>query len=198
MYNSSNFIPLKICTAWILLWIFLVLFAYPGHGRTIQEDECVMKSVFLGKFIRYIKWPEKAGMNDRTKPFVIGILGESQLGALIDKLYSGEKVENKKIEIRYVSTLREIYGCHILFIPSSLEKILDRIVKITRNEPILTVGDTSGFAEQGVLINFYIAENKLRFEINEPAIRHASLKVDSLLLEVARIVKPSRESREGN
>lgn len=193
MNDSSNFSLLKTFAASISLWILIMQFPSPAVGKAVQEDECVMKSAFLGKFARYIKWPEKAGMNDRKKPFVIGILGESLLGTHIAKLYSGKTIEDKEVEIRYISTLRGIYGCHILFIPSSLEKILDRIITVTRNEPILTVGDTSGFAEQGVLINFYVSENKIRFEINVPAVRNASLKVDSLLLEVARIVKPQRE-----
>lgn len=197
MKCSPIFNFLKTLTAWASLWIVILQFALPVGGRAVQEDECLMKSAFLGKFARYIKWPEKAGMTDKTKPFVIGILGESPMGALIEKLYSGKKIMDKDVEIRYISTLRGIYGCHILFIPSSLEKILDRVITVTKDEPILTVGDTSGFAEQGVLINFYVVENKIRFEINEPAVRHASLKVDSLLLEVARIVKSPGEIGRG-
>lgn len=193
MNCSPIFNFLKTFTAWASLWILILQFALPLGGRTVQEDECVMKSAFLGKFARYIKWPEKTGMTDRTKPFIIGILGESPMGPHIDELYSGKKIMDKDVEIRYISTLRGIYGCHILFIPSSLEKILDRVLSVTRDEPILTVGDTSGYAEQGVLINLYVVKNKIRFEINEPAVRHASLKVDSLLLEVARIVKSPGE-----
>lgn len=132
-------------------------------------------------------------MSDRTKPFVIGVLGESDLSPCLDEFYSKKTILRKKVEIRYIETLRGIYGCHIVFIPSSLEKILDTVIEVTRNEPIVTIGDTTGFGEQGVLINFYIAGKKLRFEINEPAFRRASLTPDSRLLEIARIVK----SREG-
>lgn len=129
-------------------------------------------------------------MSDRKTPFVIGILGESPLSSCLTELYSKKTILKKKVEVRYIKTLRGVYGCHIVFIPSSLEKIFDTIMEVTKNEPILTIGDTPGYGEQGALINFYAAGKKIRFEINEPAFRRASLTLDSRLLEIARIVKP--------
>lgn len=165
------------------------LSALPFQGKTVYEDECRLKSAFFEKLTRYIRWPEQSGMSDRTTPFVIGILGESPLEPCLKELYSQKTILRKKVEIRSIETLRGIYGCHIVFIPSSMEKILETVIEVTENEPILTIADTSGFGEQGVLINFYAAEKKLRFEINEPAFRRASLTPDSRLLEIARIVK---------
>jgi len=165
------------------------LTALPFQGKPVYEDECRLKSFFFEKLTRYIKWPEQSGMSDRTTPFVIGILGESLLAPCLKELYSQKTILRKKVEIRSIETLGGIYGCHIIFIPSSMEKILKTVIEVTKNEPILTIADSSGFGEQGVLINFYTAGKKLRFEINEPAFRRASLTPDSRLLEIARVVK---------
>jgi hypothetical protein len=53
---------------------------------------------------------------------------------------------------------------------------------------ILTIGDTKGFGESGVMINFLTKENKVRFEINLAAARRAGLKISSKLLSLATIV----------
>jgi hypothetical protein len=53
---------------------------------------------------------------------------------------------------------------------------------------ILTIGDTEGFGEKGVMINFIIRDNKVRFEINPEAARRAGLTISSKLLSLATIV----------
>jgi len=52
----------------------------------------------------------------------------------------------------------------------------------------LTIGDTKGFAQQGVIINFYIKDEKVRFEINVDAAKRANLKISAKLLRLAKIV----------
>ena len=45
-----------------------------------------------------------------------------------------------------------------------------------------------GFAERGVLINFFVAEKQVRFEINDAAAQSSGLEFSSKLLRVARLV----------
>jgi hypothetical protein len=53
---------------------------------------------------------------------------------------------------------------------------------------VLTIGDTEGYAEQGVMVNFYLEDNMVRIEINIDAARRAGLNISSQLLKLARIV----------
>ena len=53
----------------------------------------------------------------------------------------------------------------------------------------MTMGDVSGFAQHGVMINFYMEHNKVRFEINEDRVKDSNLSVSSQLLKLARIVR---------
>jgi len=56
------------------------------------------------------------------------------------------------------------------------------------DKPILTVGDTTGFAEKGVLINLYQEERLMQFEVNLPAVKRSKLTFSSKLLRLARLV----------
>ena len=62
------------------------------------------------------------------------------------------------------------------------------ILRALKGTGILTIGDTSGFAEQCGVINFYLSSGKVRFEINIEASRHENLQISSKLLRLARIV----------
>ena len=155
-----------------------------------QTTEYKLKAVFLERFTRFIEWPDPdSRFTDTTKSFNISVIGENPFGSALDDLYSNTKIKNKKVKIIYISKISEIDSCQILFISNSKEKSLDAILDYTKGKPILTVSDHDGFAEKGVIINFYIANNKIRFEINENSLIQSNLYMSYLLLNVANIVK---------
>ena len=57
-----------------------------------------------------------------------------------------------------------------------------------QRSPLLLVGEEPGFAEQGGTINFFLDENKIRFEINIETAKQDQLKISSKLLSLAKIV----------
>jgi hypothetical protein len=156
------------------------------------EDEYYRKAALFRVFSQYIKWPQDSDVNDQKKPFVIGVIGKNPFGSILEAAYSQEenKIKDKKVEIRYISKMEEIDSCHILFISKSVDNELEEILAVTRGKPILTIGETKGFAEKGVLFNLYISHDEIRFEINALAMRESRLIPASQLLSVAKIVGP--------
>jgi len=63
------------------------------------------------------------------------------------------------------------------------------VVRWAEANGALTIGDGEGFAERGVMINFYLRDRKVRFEINARAAERCGFQISSLLLKVARIVE---------
>ena len=155
-----------------------------------QTSEYTIKAAFLERFTRFVEWPEESAVSDTTESFVLGIIGENPFGSILEQLYATQKIKNKEVEIQSLSNLDEISGCHLLFISKSKGKELSKILSLTKDKPILTISDANGFAENGVLINLYLAENKIRFEINETAVKVFGLTISYLLLNTAKIVNP--------
>ena len=67
-------------------------------------------------------------------------------------------------------------------------------VKKIGNAPVLVVGETPGFALKGAIINFYLDENKVRFEINNTAAKKSRLDIRSQLLRLAKKVTDEQAS----
>jgi len=147
-----------------------------------------MKAVALEKISRFIEWPETNSVNDSSKPFIIKVIGENPFGTILENIYSNHKIKNKPIKIEYISSTGEIKDCHLLFISNSKRSELGEITVAIKNKPILTISETKGFAEEGVHVNLLIINNKLRFEINETAIKTSSISVSYLLIKVAKII----------
>jgi hypothetical protein len=160
-----------------------------------QEHEYQLKAVYLELFTRFVKWPESSGVSDTSAAFVVAVIGESPFGSILEQTYAKQKIKNKKVDIVYLSTPDDIEAPHLLFISRSNKGLLPQILSRTRNKPILTVGDTEGFAQKKVLINFYLSGSKLRFEINEKALHASGLAMSYMLLNLARIVDPVRERK---
>ena len=178
------------------LSIILVFFLFLKTDIAFCEfEEYELKAVYLERITRFLEWPDETQNTRADDLFVIGILGENPFGRKLEDLYAGRGIKNKPIKVYYLSELREIERVHLLFVSRSESEELSQILDITRKKPILTVGDTRGFAEKGGLVNFFIESDKLRFEINERGFHEAGLVIDPLLLKVAKIVNTPGDDR---
>lgn len=173
-------------------FVFFVFCFISGNAFS-QTNVNTLKAVYLEKFSRFVTWPEECLMEDVNQPFVISIIGKTNLTENLNLVYSQQQINNKKVVIRIISDLKEINGSHILFVAETEKKNLPKILLITNELPILTISDTRGFAEKGILINFYEENNKLRFEINETAVLKSPLKMSYYLLSTAKIIEPVKE-----
>jgi hypothetical protein len=158
-----------------------------------QVPEYEAKSEFLERFTRFIEWPSEAFTEDPGAPFVIGVLGRDPFGAYLDTLAASRPIKGRKVVVRRLAGSAESGACcHVLFISSSEVARVAQIVERTAGKPVLTVGDTSGYAEKGVLINLYEDRGRIGFEVNEPAVRRSGLRFNSKLMRLARLVGSDR------
>jgi hypothetical protein len=156
-----------------------------------DSSEYLIKAGFIYNFAKFVEWPATA-FAQPDSPIVIGILGTDPFGNLIDRI-----VENKKIgargfvvkRLKWGADLKELRECKILFVGDSGKAHVDELVQIVKTLPILTVGETPGFAERGGVIRFVLEDNRVRFEINVEAARQADLTISSRLLTLARIIQ---------
>ncbi len=148
------------------------------------------KAEFLERFTRFIEWPAEALPEDPAAPFVLGVLGRDPFGRYLDQMAASRRIKGRPVQVRRWDSLDEVRGCHLLFIASSEKRDLARIVARLGARPVLTVADTPGFADSGVLINLVSEDERIGFEINEAAVRRSGLSFSSKLLRMARRVGP--------
>jgi len=186
----------------------LVLVAVCGLADADDEKEPPeyrVKAVFLEKFADFIDWPNDSNVHKTSIPFCIGVIGENPFYVMnkdkktsdnwLNLLYNNRNIREKKVEIRFISDIKDIQGCHLLFIPQSEKKSLDDIISIANKNHTLTVSDTAGFAKRGVHINFYIEKGFQKFEVNETAIRQSGFRVSYHMLKLAKIINPWEERK---
>jgi hypothetical protein len=145
-----------------------------------------VKAAFIHNFTKFIDWSPDS-FESETSPIRIGIMGKGPIDNPLMKL-NGKKVQKRYVEVSRVNNLNNANEYHIIFINRSEKRRVRSILRTLKGTGILTVGDTPGFAEQCGVINFYLKNGKVRFEINVEASRRENLKISSKLLRLARIV----------
>jgi hypothetical protein len=161
-----------------------------ANAQEAGPTEYQVKAAFLYNFAKFIEWPADTGTLN------LCILGEDNFGRDIDDI-EGKTAAGKVLSVRRIKSVHEIRKCRMLFIASPENERLDSVLAAAQGLNILTVGDTNGYAERGVIINFYKEQNKIRFEINKDAAEHSGLKISSKLFGLARIV-PHIQQRRGD
>ena len=169
-------------------WFGLIAGSNHGFCAETPLTEHQVKSLFLLNFAKYVDWPSDV-FTAPDAPIVIGVLGEGKFGGELAKTVEGKNIQGRPILIRQIQTPEDSGKCHILFIGSSEKAGLVEILKRIKTKPVLTVGETDQFMEQGGVINFVKKEGKVRLEINLEAARQAKLEISSKLLSVADVVK---------
>lgn len=169
--------------------IFAVAMLIVPFGTMAAEEvpEYRLKAEFMERFTRFVDWP--ASPSSGSSPFVLCTRGENPFGNHLHELAAKRRIQNRPVEVRPVKEAAEMRRCDMLFISASARKELPSLLGGIGTRPILTVGDTPGYGQSGVMINFYEQGGHLRFEINSDAAERSGLKVKSKLLKLARIVE---------
>jgi len=176
----------------ILVLGLSLLVGWPAQGDQTASEYSV-KAAFLYNFAQFIRWPTEAYPTP-ADPIVLAVYGEgdfpAELRAINGRRVPGEG-KNRAIILKEVSDLREIEHCQILFVLRSRQAHVGELMRQLDTRGVLTVLEESGdLAETGAVINLYkTPEQRVRFEINVDAAKRADLKINSALLNLARIVR---------
>jgi hypothetical protein len=186
----------RVRAAIAILPILLATMALNAQN-TSGSTEYLIKAGFIYNFANLVQWPSSS-FAQPDSPIVIVILGEDHFGTTLDRALDGKKVNARSFVIkraRSISELQRTLGpqkdCQILYVSSSEMPHLSDAIQMLKGVPVLTIGETPGFARNGGIINLILEDNKVRFEVNVAAAKEADLNISSRLLALARIVQSS-------
>jgi hypothetical protein len=164
-----------------------------------DSSEYLIKAGFIYNFAKLVEWPTTA-FAQPDSPIVIGILGDDPFGATLDRIVADKKINGRSFAVKrlkWSKDLKDLKDCNILFVSLSEKEHIDSVVDTVKWMPILTIGDAPGFARRGGIINFMLEDNKVRFEVNVEAAKHAVLNISSRLLALAKITtQPAADGRK--
>jgi hypothetical protein len=150
-------------------------------------EEYRLKVLIVSRFFDFVTWPPDSLNN--TDRFIIGVIGDTPMLDHRQKFFERVKIPGRTIIIKTITDIDQVVDCHAVIIAETESKRLNDILALTGGKPILSISDSEGFGEKGVLINLYRLGKNVKFEINYAAVRRSGLVFSSKLYKLARIIR---------
>lgn len=182
----------KVC-AQRRLFVGILLVGLQGLavGRAVFAaqfpTEYQFKADSLFNLLKFVEWPENASSGARGK-WVIGVAGSTPITYELVRMVSGKTILGRELKIDAVQSADAMRGCHVLFISASERKRLPSILAALRGYSVLTVSDMDNFVDSGGMVQFVMADDRVRMTIDVGAASNARLKISAKLLGLANAV----------
>ncbi len=168
------------------LIFILLLFNFCSVGIAADTDfEYKLKALYLTRLADFISWPD-GKIKDH---FIICIDSDDKVAIQLQNITVG-KILKKPVKIITLPAVPAIKQCDLLYLSSGT------VDPFLAEQAVLTVSSQTGFAKQGGMIEFYIAENKVRMKANLSAVNKAGIKISSKLIRLLKIIVPVEESHD--
>ena len=189
MPQSNSIRPWPPSTRACLVLLLIALLLGMSTPNTRSEGEAAreydIKAAFLYNFVKYVTLPPRPASG---ATITVGILGTDSSGGAFDYSINGKTVGGKTLVVRHLGEHGDPRAVNILFISASERERLRQIFAGLGNAGVLTVGESSGFAQSGGIINFITVDNRVRFEINPDVAARTGIRISSQLMRLAKIV----------
>jgi YfiR/HmsC-like len=155
-------------------------FAAAQDGGISEYD---VKAAFLYNFGKFVEWPDGAFASTNA-PLLIGVYGDNPFGSHLAEVVRNKIINGHPVIARQVS-FSELKNCQILFICRSEQKNIKKILAALDGAGVLTVTEEMDPSQSGVMIDFIVQNDRIRFEIDNSAAEKVGLKISSKLLILA-------------
>jgi hypothetical protein len=152
----------------------------PPASFQAAAPEYDIKAAQLHLFAQFTEWPDQApGMTPDEIRF--GVLGSDAAMESMERVLKNKTVGGKRLKIIQGKAPADLKNCALVFITDSEKEQIPALLAAFKRLPILTVGESDGFARHGGILNFRIDKNKVKYEVNPSAAARAALKVTRLI-----------------
>ena len=166
-------------------WIALCLWLWAGAALAQNTPlERQVKAAYLYKFAGFVEWPE-GSFTRPDAPLLIGVAGNDALAEQAEQMVAGRSVNGHPIVVRKLRRGDALAGLHILFVGALERPATAELLAAARGQSLLTVTDSDDAAALGSMVNFVVADDKLRFEVALKAVAAGRLRISARMLAAA-------------
>ena len=159
-----------------------------ADSKTQEVTEYEVKAAYVYYFAKFTEWPPEA-LPSPNSPITIGVIGNDEFGALLDKVVKDKTVLNHPMAVRRLNWPADLRSIQMLYIGSMANKRLKQIEQDLQKMPVLTIAETENGARTSGIVNLFIEGGKVQFDVDIKAAEKSGLRVSSKLLRMAREIR---------
>jgi len=149
------------------------------HGTQALESD--VKAAFIYNFAKVVEWP---GGAISSTTITIDVIDDQPLAASLRRLVDGKRAQGRTIAVR--GEARECAtASQMCVIGGTTEGAVASQLNRLKRRPVLTISDWPRFLQLGGIIQFRVANDRLRFRINTAGAAENGLQVSGRLLALS-------------
>lgn len=165
--------------------------AQPLASAQATTPEATVKAAFVFNFLRFTEWPARRfATKDAPMTLCVGS-ADARLSESL-KALGGRTLDDRRIQVTEIERADDLGKCHALFVADTTARATAAAwLRKAESLDVLTLGDGDGFAASGGMLGLVSDGSRMRFEINDRAVKRSGLKLGSQLYQVGRSVAES-------
>lgn len=168
------------------LFLLALLLSTPIYAVDLLLPEQKIKAGLVYNSLKYTNWPTE------TASVIVCLYGGDPFGGSLQPM-EGRSAGNRIIALREINDEQAIQSCNLLLVHANQHKFWPKLRALLSGHSILTVSDIPDFTQQGGMIEFTHANQRIQMKINLDAINTAGLHVQDTLLQLALVVRSERK-----
>ncbi len=162
-----------------------------SQANTERAREYLLKAAFVYNFAKFVDWPATAFATD-CSPLIMCIHGHEAFAQFAAAM-KGKSIANRPIEVFDAHRSGTPASCHLAFAGGDADADAADAADahgLVRSEAagVLTVSDARNFVRGGGMVGLITVDNKMRFEVNLSASRKAGIRINAVVLRLAKSV----------
>ncbi|WP_169516995.1 YfiR family protein [Azohydromonas australica] len=167
----------------LLSWVSI---AAPNASAEVENS---VKAAFVFNFLRFTEWPAQRLASPDAALTLCVWSGSAQLSDSLRSL-AGRKVDQHALSVSDIDRVEDLQRCHALFVPEAAQRKLPAgLLRRAESQDVLTMGDAEGFTAGGGMMGLLPEGARLRFEINDKAVKRSALRLSSHLYKLGRMTQ---------
>lgn len=142
----------------------------------------LIRALYIYNFISNCTYPP-----ERNESFIeLAILDDKDLFTEVKKKYNDKVVQGKFISVVYYENISQVNNPHVLFIPKARSSSLPALNTKLASKPVLIISESKTGLANGALINFFISNNKLNYQLSTSNAKKRKIRFTTRLIQLAK------------
>lgn len=168
--------------------IGLIILLLAVSNRIYSQFEAgLLKAAYLERITRFVEWPETVVIKD-TSIFIIGVYQDEAFARTLEKAFHDKQIRNHPVRIIAIEDPESVIKCHLCYLSVRNTDLIRKIIETANLNGVFLVSDFRGAGIAGTHINFYIEDEKLKFEVNKSSVDKGKFRISSVLLKSSKII----------
>ncbi|HMT28309.1 MAG TPA: YfiR family protein [Bacteroidia bacterium] len=151
-----------------VLVAFLPVLSLLYAFRTVSSaNEYAVKAMFIYNFTKYLDWTRA----ESNSEFNIAVYGNSEIIKYLKEIAIRKNVNGKHINVTTIFSLQEATSMQVVFIPEIYSSVINELAGNPKLKSVLLITEHAGSIRKGAHINFIQIDGKMKFEMNETAMK---------------------------